>query len=75
MKPNKDKTTTLEKGKEYKFVYATSSKGGMNIHDHYFQYRIKIPSSDGAVTLSENAKKMFAAGAALASTAALSYLI
>ena len=29
LNPNKDKTTPLEKGKEYKFVYATSSKGGM----------------------------------------------
>ena len=77
LNPGKENTAKLEKDKNYKFVYATNSKGGVEKHDYAGQYWMNI-TKDGVVTLSDfsnNAKKMFAAGAALASMAAVSYLI
>ena len=77
LNPGKDNTAVLEKDKNYLFVYATNSKGGNEKHDYAGQYWMNI-TKDGVVTLSDfsnNAKKMVAAGAALASMAAVSYLI
>ena len=77
LNPGDDKAANLEKDKNYLFVYATNSKGGNEKHDYAGQYWMNI-TKDGVVTLSDfsnNAKKMVAAGAALASMAAVSYLI
>ena len=74
LNPGKDNTAVLEKDKNYLFVYATNSKGGVEKHDYNGQYWMNI-TKDGVVTVGEDAKKMFASAAAAVSMAAMSYLI
>ena len=74
LKVGKDKFSDLEKNQTYKFVYALGTKKFPAQHDYAGQYVMKI-DVDGAVTLTENAKKMYASAAALVGAATISYLI
>ena len=75
LKPGKDKFTDLVADNNYTFVYALNTQGNLTKqHDYAGQWQLNI-TKENAVTVGENAKKMYASAAAVVSMAAISYLI